>query len=403
MVFVLSVRAQGQTRCSLKCRLLCAFVALGFLAESSIPRAFAQNSAQLQKAGQLYSQAVTLERDGKIPQAAAAMKQAALLAPKIKVLANYKEQLENLAGGGLDQHALQAPKEMEQSIASLAEYLASGAKNDRDKARLIYRWITDRIAYDAESFLSGKRGDNSAAGVLKTRKCVCEGYAELFLELGKAAGLEVVKVHGFAKGVGYKPGEKSARSNHAWNAVKLDGQWQLIDSTWGAGALGDKKFVKRYKDYYFLTPPDQLIFSHFPANPLFQLIEPPLAPAEFEHWPKINDELFALGISGKDVRAKLQETGFRELVDPARAFGPKMTVRAAPLDRYLKVGRKYKFQIEAEGFQEMFVSSGGKTIPLPRKGNVFEGEVPIAKGDILLSGRFFYGNGNWTVLRYKGE
>src|SRR5262249_35212157 len=159
----------------------------------------------------------------------------------------------------------------------------------------------------------------------------------------------------FAKGVGYQPGQEIAKSNHAWNAVRIDGHWHLVDATWGAGSVGDKKFLKRYRDYYFLTPPEQLIFSHFPDDVRWQLLEPPVTQAEFEHWPKIRDELFALGFFAKDVRAKLQEPGFHDLVDPSRVAGPKVTVRAAPLDRNLKAGRKYKFQIEAEGFQEMVV------------------------------------------------
>jgi uncharacterized protein (TIGR03000 family) len=41
---------------------------------------------------------------------------------------------------------------------------------------------------------------------------------------------------------------------HAWNAVKLDGEWHLVDATWGAGGIKDKQFVKKFKDYYFLAP-----------------------------------------------------------------------------------------------------------------------------------------------------
>ncbi|MCS7045368.1 MAG: transglutaminase-like domain-containing protein, partial [Gemmataceae bacterium] len=52
----------------------------------------------------------------------------------------------------IDQHALKAPPEAEASLDSLAEYLAKPCKTDRDKARAIYRWITDRIAYDVERF-----------------------------------------------------------------------------------------------------------------------------------------------------------------------------------------------------------------------------------------------------------
>ena len=88
----------------------------------------------------------------------------------------------------IDRHALRAPAEAEQSVETLANYLAGPAKSDLDKVRAIYRWITDRIAYDAESYLSGIQGDNTPAGVLKTRKCVCQGYAELFEALADKMG-----------------------------------------------------------------------------------------------------------------------------------------------------------------------------------------------------------------------
>jgi hypothetical protein len=51
----------------------------------------------------------------------------------------------------------------------------------------------------------------------------------------------------------------------------------------------------------------------------------------------------------------------------------------------------------------MVVFIGGKNIPLARRGNVFEGELPAGKGDIPVSGRFFYTSGYWGILRYKGE
>lgn len=49
---------------------------------------------------------------------------------------------------------------------------------------------------------------------------------------------------GASKGYGHSPLEPGQavppyKSTHAWNAVKIDnGEWKLIDSCWGAGALG---------------------------------------------------------------------------------------------------------------------------------------------------------------------
>src|SRR5262245_18744248 len=76
----------------------------------------------------------------------------------------------------LDRHALQAPAEAEASLAKLARYLAGPCKTDRDKARVVFRWIADRIAYDTEAVAAGRPGTRDAAGVLKSRKAACEGY-----------------------------------------------------------------------------------------------------------------------------------------------------------------------------------------------------------------------------------
>ena len=39
---------------------------------------------------------------------------------------------------------------------------------------------------------------------------MCEGYASLFTELCRKAGLTVEEIPGFAKGYGYRPGESPA-------------------------------------------------------------------------------------------------------------------------------------------------------------------------------------------------
>ena len=55
--------------------------------------------------------------------------------------------------------------------------------------------------------------------------------------------------------------------SHAWNAVFLGGFWRLLDCTWGAGKVEeDGTFIKELNEHFFLTDPDELIYTHFPYD-----------------------------------------------------------------------------------------------------------------------------------------
>jgi hypothetical protein len=304
----------------------------------------------------------------------------------------------------LDQHALKAPADVEKSLDTLAKYLAEPARSDRDKARVIFRWITDRIAYDAEGFFTGKYGDLRAEAVLGRRKAVCTGYANLFEALGKRIGLEVAIVHGYAKGVGYVPGQDLKTYGHSWNAVKIDGRWQLLDSTWGAGSLDGKAFDKEFKGYFFLVPPEQLIFSHFPDESKWQLLTPPVARDDFAKWPQLRFKLFDWGVAAADVKAKVADPGFRQFVETLNYEGPKVKLKVTPLERSLKAGGKYRFEVEAPANVEIAGFTGEKIVRFKRTGAVWQGEVTAAKGKLMLLGRVT-GQGKQFagILRYNVE
>ena len=80
----------------------------------------------------------------------------------------------------IDKHALAAPPEVESDRKALVAYLIEGLHTDSEKARAIYRWITDRISYDAAAFLSGRIEDMSVDDVMKKRMSVCFGFSNLF-------------------------------------------------------------------------------------------------------------------------------------------------------------------------------------------------------------------------------
>ena len=198
----------------------------------------------------------------------------------------------------IDAFALGVPNSEASSVDRLAAALAKGAGNDREKARLIYRWITKNISYDTHAFFKGTFGDMSADNVLKTRKGICDGYAQLFAALAQSMGLEAERVVGNSKGYGYTVGSKiEGPANHAWNAVNVDGVWQLVDCTWGAGYIDpNKEFVERFSDYYFLTPPDQFVYDHFPDDPQKQLLSPPISKQAYENLADVRPLFFVAGL-----------------------------------------------------------------------------------------------------------
>jgi hypothetical protein len=301
----------------------------------------------------------------------------------------------------IDRHALAAPKEAEESVATLVQYLTAPVKTDTGKARAFYRWVTDRISYNWEGFRTNKYGDNSVNTVLKTRLCVCAGYANLYLALCKEGNVEACKIDGVAKGgLGTGP---SVPNSHVWNAVKLDGKWCLVDATWGAGGIKDDQFVKRFNNFYFLVPPEWLMLTHFPTNPEWFLVDPAPTCSEYDQFPAANWLFFEYGIAPADLRH------VKDLVKAdLRPFDKKITIRAAPLQMHLKEGVAQHFCVacaEAKTIALIYTEiPGQQPMLLEHTGDTFElaAFVPSQKGTMRLM-MSLDGNHYQSIFNYMVE
>ena len=204
------------------------------------------------------------------------------------------------------------PAAAERSVAALAAYLAQAGPDELMRARALFRWIAGHIAYDVAAFRSGNYGDLSPGGVLRSRSSVCEGYARLTEALGTAMGLQVQVVSGWSKGYGYTSGQRfNGPTNHAWNAVRIGGEWRLMDPTWGAGYLDQRsQFVRRFQEHYFLTAPDAFVFDHLPQDSRWQLLERPISSAEYEDLVYLRPMFFLAGFGiGSNPHARLTAAG----------------------------------------------------------------------------------------------
>ena len=196
-----------------------------------------------------------------------------------------------------------APRSESRDAERLAHYLCDGLSTDREKANAIYNWITHNIRYDIKAFVKGDLKHDRADRTLRRRKSVCEGYAYLFTEMGRAAGLQTVTVEGYARDWIFDNGDKLYVPRHIWNAVMIDGAWHLVDPTWGAGGSlqspgwlrrqmnrlsknpvqsGKLRFVFNYDTSYFLQDPEQFRIVHLPTDPIWQLTDTLMPASVFE-------------------------------------------------------------------------------------------------------------------------
>ena len=135
-------------------------------------------------------------------------------------------------------------------IEPLVKFLVAQTDDPFLKVKILHDWIADNVRYDVESFLANRRlpDAGSVETVLRSRMSVCEGYSNVFNRMAKIAGFQSEKITGYGRGFGYLPSsvEEPGRSNHAWNAVKIENRWYLLDITWDAGSVKERNWEKRY-------------------------------------------------------------------------------------------------------------------------------------------------------------
>ena len=162
----------------------------------------------------------------------------------------------------------------------IADHLTNGLTTDIEKARAIYIWIAHNIKYELTQIDIVNRYDSKQDiidEVIKDRKGVCQHYSELFLAMSKSAGLNSYLISGYTRDVF---GEIAGLS-HAWNGIKIDSNYYLIDLTWAAGYEFKGKYVHKFRDDYFLKSPQTFIKDHIPFDPIWQFLDNPIKNKDF--------------------------------------------------------------------------------------------------------------------------
>ena len=90
--------------------------------------------------------------------------------------------------------------------------------SDYDKVKMIYTYLIDHTEYEASD------DDQNIAGVFWKKKAVCAGYARAVQYLLEQLGIPCIYVEGSAR---------DSDEGHAWNIVKINGQYYYVDATNG--------------------------------------------------------------------------------------------------------------------------------------------------------------------------
>lgn len=138
--------------------------------------------------------------------------------------------------------------------AVLGEILRDGMSGG-EKEAAVYRWLVNSVDYDwthQDVMTETPRGSYTPYGGLVNRTAVCLGYAVSFQLLMDLAGVECITVVGAAF---------QSRENHAWNMVRLDGEWYCVDATWDANYR--EQGISNGIDWtYFNVTSDFMAISH---------------------------------------------------------------------------------------------------------------------------------------------
>lgn len=127
--------------------------------------------------------------------------------------------------------------------------------NTVEKIRFVNNYLIDNTEYDISS------GSNvyNIYGTLVEKKAVCEGYARTCKYILDELDIPCIIACGIAKN------SQNVTESHAWNYVKIDGNWYALDVTWNDPIInnGTGKITNEIRYGYFLNGSNKFFEDHF--------------------------------------------------------------------------------------------------------------------------------------------
>jgi hypothetical protein len=184
----------------------------------------------------------------------------------------------------IDSLAVNAPIWTTRTASDLSAYCEANAVDELEKVRFYYVWIARNIRYDEKAYgayrqtLDYNVEKQSVPVVFSERVAVCRGYALLLERLCRQSNMAARYVAGYGK----SRVNDERLEPHAWNAIRIEGNWELFDPTWASNSLQrDSNNLSVTFEKWFMTPPVQFARQHWSYDPIFQFTDELTSRAEF--------------------------------------------------------------------------------------------------------------------------
>ena len=220
--------------------------------------------------------------------------------PILRGAVDYVNPLLSVRKSTVDKALASLPARSRTTKVKMIEAMKTAKKtyslSEAETAYMVYKWEAENIVYDCYNFNHDRNKiDYSEDGTYNAGKGVCDGYAKIFLVMCTSLGLEAARVVGYSKSGDFYPGYMPSRADHAWNAVKIGGNYYVLDVTWGSGSCNGDSYVKSLKDSYFCSNPDAFIRTHLPVEQKWQLVSPTITLEQFVNLLNIGMDFYENG------------------------------------------------------------------------------------------------------------
>ncbi|KAJ1743781.1 hypothetical protein LPJ68_000587 [Coemansia sp. RSA 1086] len=167
-----------------------------------------------------------------------------------------------------------------------------------ERVRAVFIWIANNVQYDTSTAATTEEFEQQEepAMVLQRRRSRGPGFAYLFDAMMDALGIEAHTVRGYLR----QPldtcrGAVLPAANHVWNAVCLDGEYRIVDTA--CAARSHPLNAESSTDtWFFLAPPREAIFTHFPLDAQQQFVDPVVPLPAFWLLPYVRPAFFTCRI-----------------------------------------------------------------------------------------------------------
>lgn len=153
---------------------------------------------------------------------------------------------------------------LNESVDSIVDAANAKYDSDYEKAAFVHDFIVLNCTYDVDTFnkyLNNSNDETSLAytsyGCLVNRKAVCTGYSKAYKLILNRLNIECEVVSGTAA-------NDMRTGNHAWNYIKLDDGYYLVDVTWDDPVSFDGTQRNEVRRDYFCLNSEMMSKDHFP-------------------------------------------------------------------------------------------------------------------------------------------